>query len=577
MSQYQTLKTQIQQNIKQNGEGEIRGDILQTQLLDMINALGAGYQFMGVATPTNPESAQTPDYKCFYLATTPGTYANLGGLVVADGEVALLKWDSAWTKEVTGAATAKQLNQLGQKVDSFQGDTSLVDFAILDETGHAILISGNGELKTKNFDSSKIKINVVDDSYLSDFTIQDADNNTIFFVKDGHIFTKNFNSKKMSDSVELMEESMHNISGSNVLFDLSFSSEIPADFTENANWTISNGKVVSTSAGLANRLQVKQCVTIDKRVTTCRFTAHADTKFAIGWVVPSGCWKYCSTLIGIDAENSSVNIYNAWNSPNTLPTVLETLSYTFVNGRDYIFKIRKDEHINYVSIIDCLTGEQSEEIHTTQTSNVDAGLGEFAGGRQLGYMSLVHIGGTSPEVSWLRVSAEKANPLVIVYGDSITQGARLYNGQSYVDLLADSIGRDKGVYASAIDGATIATIKPIMAYEIPILKPKYVIVTIGTNSGGSQSDYDALLAQIESYGAIPIINVPPCPVTDDVPAYWQYILNLGIQSALFNVATALNNAPEDGRNTALYADNSHPNANGHTAMFKRFFIDVNRL
>ena len=111
MSQYQTLKTQIQENIKQNGEGEIRGDILQTQLLDMINALGAGYQFMGVATPTNPGSAQTPDYKCFYLATTPGTYTKLGGLVVADGEVALLKWDTTWTKEVTGIATTESVNQ----------------------------------------------------------------------------------------------------------------------------------------------------------------------------------------------------------------------------------------------------------------------------------------------------------------------------------------------------------------------------------------------------------------------------------------------------------------------------------
>ena len=112
MSQYQTLKTQIQENIKQNGEGAIRGDILQTQLLDMINALGAGYQFMGVATPTNPGTAQTPDYKCFYLATTPGTYTNLGGLVVADGEVALLKYDSSWHKDVTGIATADGLGNL---------------------------------------------------------------------------------------------------------------------------------------------------------------------------------------------------------------------------------------------------------------------------------------------------------------------------------------------------------------------------------------------------------------------------------------------------------------------------------
>ena len=115
MSQYQTLKTQIQENINQNGEGAIRGDILQTQLLDMINALGAGYQFIGVATPTNPGTAQTPDYKCFYIATTPGTYTNLGGLVVNDGEVAILKYDSTWHKDVTGAATASQLSELSEE------------------------------------------------------------------------------------------------------------------------------------------------------------------------------------------------------------------------------------------------------------------------------------------------------------------------------------------------------------------------------------------------------------------------------------------------------------------------------
>lgn len=80
---------------------------------------------MGMATPTNPGSAQTPDYKCFYLATTPDTYTNLGGLIVADGEVAILKYDTSWHKEVTGAATAEQLNQLGQKIGVFSSENML--------------------------------------------------------------------------------------------------------------------------------------------------------------------------------------------------------------------------------------------------------------------------------------------------------------------------------------------------------------------------------------------------------------------------------------------------------------------
>ena len=59
-----------------------------------------GYLFMGIATPsTDPD---IPAQKVFYIATTPGTYTYLGGLVVNDGEVAILKFDTSWHKEVTG-------------------------------------------------------------------------------------------------------------------------------------------------------------------------------------------------------------------------------------------------------------------------------------------------------------------------------------------------------------------------------------------------------------------------------------------------------------------------------------------
>lgn len=562
MSQYQTLKTQIQQNIKQNGEGEIRGDILQTQLLDMINALGAGYQFMGVATPTNPATAQTPDYKCFYLTTTPGTYANLGGLVVADGEVALLKYDSSWTKEMTGIASVDQISQLPQIVGH-----PFDNFCIIDENGFAVVMFKDGHVITKNFDSRDLKLKVGNGEQLYDMGVVDENKNALLILSGGHLRTKNFNSKNVIERLNSIA-----IPGNKKLLDADFSLAIPGDFLSNQNWQIQNGALVSTSPGLGNRLQYSKCTAIDKRTTMCRFTAYSDSVFALGWKTPSETWQYLSTIIGIDAANSKLNIYNAWNT-GSLPSVLTSLDYTFVNGRDYILMVRKDGHLNYASIIDCLTGEQSSEIHTTQ-ANIDAEYGEFAGGRQAGYLSLIHLGGTSPKVHWLNVNAQKENPLVIVYGDSITQGARLYNGQSYADLLGNQLG-ENSVFVSAIDGARISTIIPIMNYEIPILRPKYVMLTIGTNGGGTQDDFNRLKQLIESYGATPIVNVPPC-VSDDVPqSWWDYILNLGVQSARFDIATALNNDPEDGRNTALYADSAHPNADGHLEMYKRFIIDTN--
>lgn len=95
MANYSNLKSAIDTNIKTNGNEEITGAILNSVLNSMVTSLGAGYQFMGVATTsTNPG---TPDAKVFYLAYTPGTYTNFGGIVVTG--LCVLKYDSSWSKD----------------------------------------------------------------------------------------------------------------------------------------------------------------------------------------------------------------------------------------------------------------------------------------------------------------------------------------------------------------------------------------------------------------------------------------------------------------------------------------------
>lgn len=116
MANYATLKAAIAAVIKQNGNNEITGTLLQQQLLAMVNSLGADYQFAGIADPTtNPG---TPDQNVFYIASEPGTYANFGNLIVGENEVAVLKWNGSWTKQTTGAATSGSVNLLGQNVNS---------------------------------------------------------------------------------------------------------------------------------------------------------------------------------------------------------------------------------------------------------------------------------------------------------------------------------------------------------------------------------------------------------------------------------------------------------------------------
>lgn len=118
MSNYNSLKATIDANIKQNGNQEITGQILNSVLNQMVTTLGAGYQFAGVATTaTNPG---TPDAKVFYIANGKGTYTNFGGIEVTEDEVVVLYWDTAWHKVSTGIASNEKLSELESEVSQLQ-------------------------------------------------------------------------------------------------------------------------------------------------------------------------------------------------------------------------------------------------------------------------------------------------------------------------------------------------------------------------------------------------------------------------------------------------------------------------
>lgn len=129
MSNYNNLKSAIQSVIKANGNNEITGPILQSELLAMINTLGAGYQYMGVAQPsTNPG---TPDARVMYLAYLPGTYVNFGGITVTG--FCVLRYDTSWTKEDIpisgGGGGADFLTEPDDLTLQTVGNTQILKFA----------------------------------------------------------------------------------------------------------------------------------------------------------------------------------------------------------------------------------------------------------------------------------------------------------------------------------------------------------------------------------------------------------------------------------------------------------------
>lgn len=137
MSNYNSLKATIDANIKQNGNQEITGQILNSVLNAMVTTLGTGYQFAGVATiATNPG---TPDAKVFYIANGKGTYEKFGGLEVTEDDVVVLYYDTAWHKVSTGIASQAKLSELEGKVSEIDtqinGKSSYIEGKALDYNG----------------------------------------------------------------------------------------------------------------------------------------------------------------------------------------------------------------------------------------------------------------------------------------------------------------------------------------------------------------------------------------------------------------------------------------------------------
>lgn len=114
MGNYEQLKQAVSSVIKNNGNYEITGDILQNTLLSIISTVGGNATFAGIATPeTNPG---TPDQNVFYLASENGTYSNFGGVELTDQVLIFANTNGQWVAKNTNIPLLKAVNEVRENI-----------------------------------------------------------------------------------------------------------------------------------------------------------------------------------------------------------------------------------------------------------------------------------------------------------------------------------------------------------------------------------------------------------------------------------------------------------------------------
>ncbi len=290
--------------------------------------------------------------------------------------------------------------------------------------------------------------------------------------------------------------------------------------------------------------------------------------------------------------NAYVDVPNKRISIATSPTTEKAVN--FLKGdREYVIEIYHIYQQAKLRIIDVQT---KEEVVISATHDGQGGCGAgalqagFGVGMQWDYYCFGLASGSSMLVEQITVYALKNRVKLLIYGDSITQPEGYYPSkdfpQAWTQLVITKLNGD--AMSSGRGGGTISMVLDYIKNELPYIKAKYVMVTIGTNGGNTEANLSELVNYIKEQGAIPILNNTPSNESgtqvENNKLIDQVRRKIGIKGCKFDLATSVNGDGKEVDKTMMYWEDystsygwqiyHHPNPKGGLKMFERTLIDV---
>ncbi|RZM23467.1 MAG: SGNH/GDSL hydrolase family protein, partial [Pedobacter sp.] len=167
-------------------------------------------------------------------------------------------------------------------------------------------------------------------------------------------------------------------------------------------------------------------------------------------------------------------------------------------SHEYTVEIHRNYQESKLLINDLKTGKKAE-ISATMDGSGGVGRGSegpgFFVGLQHDYYCFGLASGSSVLIRQISVISKESNLTLLLYGDSITEPEGYFPTadfpKSWTQLIMKKVkGRSM---ASGRGGTTIAQVLDRIKNELPYVKSKYVMVTIGTNGGNTEANLSELV------------------------------------------------------------------------------------
>ena len=264
-------------------------------------------------------------------------------------------------------------------------------------------------------------------------------------------------------------------------------------------------------------------------------------------------------------------------------------------GKDYDVEIIRNYQKMTVRILDA---ERKDSTEVTIVNDGTGGVGQGVVNQNTFSVGLGHdyycfgVERGSMTVKRITVVAPKKVVRLLIYGDSITEPEAYYPTSLFPSAWTQMIIKklDGDAISSGRSGYTINEVNNYIRNELPYIKAKYVMVTIGTNGGNTESNLIDLINFIQSYDAIPILNNIPCNESgtqmNENAVIDKVRRNLNLNGVRFDLATSLDGDGKEVDKTMMFWENypptqyngwqvwHHPNDKGSKAMFEQALNDV---
>ena len=353
---------------------------------------------------------------------------------------------------------------------------------------------------------------------------------------------------------------------------LIFGENFLLDYNE-GDFSLFNGSVVTdkglqlSGTGAANGLAIDRVIPLDNWSLVADILTEDNTEaVSLGTKITQPGSANHSTRVDVNFGTGTMAIYN--NSTNN-QAVSGSVS-SIVSGNIYTLKLERVDRAIKATLLNRTTGT-SVSIESPDGAAGSGNEGINPGGKMFD-SPIWYVGSGTPYLQNLYATCLR-NAKVFIVGDSITAGAHTTWDTSWAPMAAAFFGNS--LTGGRGSGHVICCLNELRSL-LPVVKPKAVVVTIGTNydSNVAKSGYVGLFKSIinviKAFGAVPVINnVCACDARNTGLTIINEVVNeLKQIGCRFDLATSINNDWEDGQNnTYYYTDKVHLNVAGNTLLY----------